>query len=155
MGLTKRRQIPGHSGTQALSGPSAPTVLPPQGSVRKGDTWASDEAGAWLRGEGDLLSAATGRPLALSVQLGVLAHASLERLRDLGRYSRRGSVRRAWGTDMAQLAGEVAHFGHTPEGLNRIQAELLVPLELDVLAGTRTFASRQEVAVFVRDRLPR
>jgi hypothetical protein len=167
MGLTKRRVARGLEPTGPTSErgeervPSVESVprSPPSSpqtarSGRNESTVAADEATAWLRGEGDLLRAATGRPVTVAVQLGVLAHGSAERLGALGRCSRRGSVRRAWGTDMADLAGAVAQCGQSAEALGRFQAEFLVPLELDVLAGRRTFASRGELAAYVRDRLP-
>jgi hypothetical protein len=49
----------------------------------------------WLRGQADLLIAGMGGQVPVVVQLGVLAHADLDRLADLGRNSRLGSVRRA------------------------------------------------------------
>jgi hypothetical protein len=163
MGLTKRRVVRGLEPTgppssraeeRAQSVQSATRTPRTPRSGRNENTAAADEATAWLRGEGDLLWAATGRPVNLAVQLGVLAHGSTERLGALGRYSRRGSVRRAWGTDMAELAGAVARCGQSAEGLSQLQAEFLVPLELDVLAGRRAFASRGELAAYVRDCLP-
>jgi hypothetical protein len=44
----------------------------------------------WLRGRADLLIAGMGGRVPVVVQLGVLAHADLGRLADLGRHSRRG-----------------------------------------------------------------
>ena len=64
------------------------------------------QAGDWLQGNGDLLIAGMGGQVPVAVQLGVLAHADLNRLADLGRNRRLGSVRRTWGTQMARLAGE-------------------------------------------------
>jgi hypothetical protein len=154
MGLTKRRAVREDGASSPPSGEPARSVSPPRRNGGVDGTWVTDEATAWLRGEGDLLTAATGRPLSVPVQIGVLAHASLERLGDLGRYSQRGSVRRSWGTEMARLAGEVARLGQSAEGLRRLQAEHLVPLELDVLAGRRSFASRGELAAHVRGCLP-
>src|SRR5271157_5953421 len=91
---------------------------------------AVDGAEAWLRGQGDLLPAAMGRRVPLIVQLGVLAHADITRLEALGRAARHASVRRAWGTDMARLAGDVARTAGTPARLEEIQRSILVPLEL-------------------------
>ena len=42
----------------------------------------------WLQGQGDLLIAGMGGRVPLAVQVGVLAHADLNRLADLGRHSR-------------------------------------------------------------------
>jgi hypothetical protein len=56
------------------------------------------------------------------VQLGVLARADLGRLADLGRNSWRGSVRRAWGTEMARLADDLAGLAATPSGSPRCSA---------------------------------
>jgi hypothetical protein len=109
-----------------------------------------DEVAAWLRGEADMVIAAMGRRVPLVVQLGVLAHATLDRLHDLGRYGRRGSVRRAWGTEMAHLAGDIADLCRSQEDLNRLQADVLVPLELDVVAGRRDFASREDAVAYLR-----
>ena len=67
----------------------------------------------WLRGRADLLIAGMGGQVPAVVQLGVLARADLGRLADLGRNSRRGSVRRAWGTEMARLAGDLAGLAAT------------------------------------------
>ena len=103
------------------------------------DTGTADRAAAWLRGEGDLVTAGMGRTVPVPVQLGVLAHADIDRLRTLGRFCRRGSVRRTWGTDMARLAGDLAESTGTAEKLRQVQAEVLVPLELDVLAGRRVW----------------
>src|SRR5262245_66514975 len=63
------------------------------------------QAGDWLQGKGDLLIAGMGGQVPVAVQLGVLAHAGLTRLADLGRNRRIGSVRRACGTILAALAG--------------------------------------------------
>ena len=111
---------------------------------------AIDDAAAWLRGEGDLLLAGMGRVVPLPVQVGVLAHANLDRLSALGRYSRRGSIRRTWGSDMASLAGDLARFAASSERLRNLQAESLVPLELDLLAGLRSFASRGALIEYLR-----
>jgi len=113
----------------------------------------AEEVAAWLRGEGDMVIAAMGRSVPLVVQLGVLAHARLARLQDLGRYGRRGSVRRAWGTEMAQLAGDIARLCRSQEELNRLQADVLVPLELDVAAGRRDFARREDAIAYLRGRI--
>ena len=88
------------------------------------------QAGDWLQGQGDLLIAGMGGQVPVAVQLGVLAHADLNRLAGLGRHSRLGSVRRAWGTEMARLAGDLASLAATPERLATLQRDLLVPLEL-------------------------
>ena len=101
-----------------------------------------------------MVTAALGRRVPLVVQLGVLAHAPGDRLRALGRYSRRGSVRRAWGTDMARLAGDIARGCGSPEGLARLQSDVLLPLELDVLAGRRVFSSREDAITYLRDLIP-
>lgn len=118
------------------------------------DTFTTDDAAAWLRGEGDLLSAGMGRVVPVPVQIGVLAHASLDRLSALGRYYRRGSIRRTWGSDMARLAGDLARIAASPEQLRQIQADTLVPLELDVLAGRRRFASRSDLIEYLSSRIP-
>jgi hypothetical protein len=97
--------------------------------------WAED----WLQGRADLLIAGMGGQVPAVVQLGVLAHADLHRLADLGRNSRLGSVRRAWGTEMARLAGLAA----TPGRLAALQRNLLVPLELEALAGRAPFSTRR------------
>jgi hypothetical protein len=65
----------------------------------------AERAEDWLRGRADMLIARMGRQVPAVVQLDVLPHADLGRLADLGRNSRLGSVRRAWGTEMARLAG--------------------------------------------------
>ena len=64
------------------------------------------QAEDWPGGRADLLIAGMGGQGPVVVQLGVLAHADLDRLAGLGRNSRLGSVRRAWGTEMAHLAGD-------------------------------------------------
>jgi hypothetical protein len=115
---------------------------------------ATNEAVAWLRGEGDLLTAGMGRTVPVTVQVGVLAHASLNRLSALGRYSSRGSIRRTWGSDMARLAGELARFAASPAQLRHIQADILVPLELDLLAGRRRFTSRSDLIEYLHICLP-
>lgn len=89
----------------------------------------------WLLGRADLLIAGMGGQVPVAVQLGVLAHADLGRLADLGRHSRLGSVRRAWGTQPARQAGDLAALAATPERLTALQRDLLVPLELEALAG--------------------
>jgi hypothetical protein len=127
----QRRSHPTRSGTE--------TPEPP-------DTGTADRAGAWLRGQGDLLTAGMGRPVPAATQLGVLAHADLARLRDLGRYCRRGSVRRSWGTEMARLAGDLAGRAGSPDGLRQIQGQVLVPLELEVLASQNPWTRRDLIA---------
>jgi hypothetical protein len=106
---------------------------PDKGGSEIADTGTAESAAAWLRGEGDLVTAGMGRPVPASMQLGVLTHGDLERLRNLGRYCRRGSVRRTWGAEMARLAGDIADAAGTRERLEEFQTEVLVPLELKVL----------------------
>ena len=126
-------------------------LVPPHAGGHHGDgVLLAEEVAAWLRGEADMVIAAMGRRVPLGVQLGVLAHAPLDRLRDLGRYGRRGSVRRAWGTEMAQLAGDIAAVCRSEDDLDRLQADVLVPLELDVVAGRREFACRQDAITYLR-----
>jgi hypothetical protein len=108
----------------------------------------------WLSGHGDLLIAGMGGQVPVTVQLGVLAHASLNRLADLGRHSRLGSVRRAWGTEMARLAGDLADLAATPERLADLQRDLLVPLELQALAGRAEFSTRAGAISYLRSQLP-
>jgi hypothetical protein len=108
----------------------------------------------WLRGRADLLFAGMGRQVPVVVQLGVLAHADLDRLADLGDNSRLGSVRRAWGTEMARLAGEVAGLAGTPGRLAALQRDLLVPLELRALAGRAGFSTRAGAISYLRSQLP-
>jgi hypothetical protein len=55
------------------------------------------QAEEWLRGRADLLIAGMSGQVPAVAQLGVLAHADLGRLADLGRNSRLGAVRRTWG----------------------------------------------------------
>ena len=98
------------------------------------------QAGDWLQGNGDLLIAGMGGRVPVAVQLGVLAHADLSRLADLGHSRRLGSVRRAWGTQMARLAA--------------LQRDLLVPLELKALGGNAEFSTRAGAISYLRSRLP-
>jgi hypothetical protein len=108
----------------------------------------------WLRGRADLLIAGMGGRVSAVVQLGVLAHADLGRLADLGRNSRLGSVRRAWGTEMARLAGDLAVLAATPERLAALQRDLLVPLELEALAGRAELSTRTGAISHLRNQLP-
>ena len=108
----------------------------------------------WLRGRADLLIAGMGGQVPVVVQLGVLAHADLDRLADLGHCSRLGSVRRAWGTEMARLAGDLAGLAGTPEGLAALQRDLLVSLELQALAGRAGFSTRAAAISYLRSQLP-
>jgi hypothetical protein len=110
-------------------------------------------AADWLGGRADLLIAAMGRQVPVVVQLGVLAHADLDRLADLGHHSGLGSVRRAWGTEMARLAGDLAHLAATPERLAALQRDLLVPLELEALAGRARFPARADAVSYLRSQL--
>jgi len=112
------------------------------------------QAGDWLRGNGDLLIAGMGGRVPVAVQLGVLAHADLSRLADLGHSRRLGSVRRAWGTQMARLAGDLADFAATPQRLAALQRELLVPLELRALGGSAEFSTRAGAISYLRSQLP-
>ena len=108
----------------------------------------------WLSGQGDLLIAGMGGQVPVTIQLGVLAHADLKRLADLGRHSRLGSVRRGWGTEMARLAGDLASLAATPERLATLQRDLLVPLELQALAGRAEFSTRAGAISYLRSQLP-
>ena len=112
------------------------------------------QAGDWLRGNGDLLIAGMGGRVPVAVQLGVLAHADLSRLADLGHSRRLGSVRRAWGTQMARLAGDLADFAATPQRLAALQRDLLVPLELRALGGAAEFSTRAGAISYLRSQLP-
>jgi hypothetical protein len=112
------------------------------------------QAGDWLQGKGDLLIAGMGGRVPVAVQLGVLAHADLGRLADLGSNRRAGSVRRAWGTQMAGLAGDLADFAATPQRLAALQRDLLVPLELKALGGHAELSTRAGAISYLRSRLP-
>ncbi|HXZ76387.1 MAG TPA: hypothetical protein VEH31_36715 [Streptosporangiaceae bacterium] len=112
------------------------------------------QAGDWLQGKGDLLIAGMGGQVPVAVQLGVLAHADLNRLAGLGRHRRLGSVRRSWGTQMARLAGDLADFAATPQRLAALQRDLLVPLELMALDGSAELATRAGAVSYLRSRLP-
>ena len=108
------------------------------------------QAEDWLRGRADLLIAGMGGQVPVVAQLGVLAHADLGRLADLGRNSRLGAVSRTWGTEMAGLAALAA----TPDRLAVLQRDVLVPLELDVLAGRADVSTRAGVISHLRTQLP-
>jgi hypothetical protein len=95
-----------------------------------------------------------GGQVPVAVQLGVLAHADLNRLAGLGRNRRLGSVRRAWGTQMARLAGDLADFAVTPQRLAALQRNLLVPLELKALGGNAEFSTRAGAVSYLRSHLP-
>lgn len=112
------------------------------------------QAGEWLQGKGDLLIAGMGGQVPVAVQLGVLAHADLGRLADLGNNRRLGSVRRAWGTQMARLAGDLADFAATPQRLAALQRDLLVPLELMALGGRTELSTRAGAISYLRSQLP-
>jgi hypothetical protein len=112
------------------------------------------QAGDWLQGKGDLLIAGMGGQVPVAVQLGVLAHADLTRLADLGRHRQLGSVRRTWGTQMARLAGELADFAATPQRLAALQRDLLVPLELMALGGRAELSTRAGAVSYLRSQLP-
>src|SRR6266480_3863604 len=112
------------------------------------------QAGDWLHGKGDLLIAGMGGRVPVAVQLGVLAHADLGRLADLGHNRRLGSVRRAWGTQMARLAGDLADLAGTPQRLATLQRDLLVPLELRTLGGHAEFSTRAGAISYLRSQLP-
>ena len=112
------------------------------------------QARDWLQGQGDLLIAGMGGQVPVAVQLGVLAHADLNRLADLGRNRRLGSVRRAWGTQMARLAGDLADFAATPQRLAALQRDLLVPLELMALDGRAELSTRAGAVSYLRSQLP-
>src|SRR5215831_15768960 len=112
------------------------------------------QAGDWLQGKGDLLIAGMGGQVPVAVQLGVLAHADLSRLADLGSNRRLGSVRRAWGAPMARLAGDLADFAATPQRLAALQRDLLVPLELMALDGRAELSTRAGAVIYLRNRLP-
>jgi hypothetical protein len=122
-----------------------------------GTTVQADPAGqaqSWLTGTGDLLFVALGEQVPLAVRLGVLAHADISRLTDLGRYCRRGTVRRAWGTAMARLAGDIAQQASTAEALAAFQRDVLQPLELELLAGHVTFTGSSDLIAYLRCCLP-
>ena len=106
-----------------------------------------------LRGRADLLIAGMGGQVPVVIQLGVLAHADLGRLADLGRNSRLGSVRKAWGTEMARLAGDLAALAATPGRLATLQCDLLVPLELEALAGRAELSTRPGAVSHLRNQL--
>ena len=112
------------------------------------------QAEDWLRARADLLIAGMGGQVPVVAQLGVLAHADLGRLADLGRNSRLGAVRRARGTEMARLADELAALASTSDRLAALQRDVLVPLELDVLAGGADVSTRAGVISQLRNQLP-
>jgi hypothetical protein len=133
--MTLRSRLRRHLGIPASAGPAG-------------------QARDWLQGNGDLLIAGMGGRVPVAVQLGVLAHADLNRLADLGSNHRLGSVRRAWGTQMARLAGDLADFAATPQRLAALQRDLLVPLELMALSGSAEVSTRAGAVSYLRSRLP-
>lgn len=110
------------------------------------------QAQSWLTGTGDLAFVAQRGPIPVAVRLGVLAHADLGRLSDLGRNCRRASVRRLWGTEMAAFAGHIARQAGTAEALATYQRDVLQPLELELLAGHVTVTSTGDLIALIRDR---
>lgn len=114
----------------------------------------ASQAESWLSGTGDLAFAALRGQVSLTVRLEVLAHADINRLAELGRNCRRGSVRRTWGTEMARLAGDIAERAGTAEALVAIQRGVLLPLELKLLAGQVTCAGASDLIAYLRCRLP-
>jgi hypothetical protein len=114
----------------------------------------SGRAEDWLQGNGDLLTAGLGGQVPVVVQLGVLAHADLDRLADLGGHRRLGSVRRAWGAEMAGLAGDLAELAATPQRLAALQRDLLVPVELMALGGRAELSTRAGAISYLRSHLP-
>jgi hypothetical protein len=111
------------------------------------------QAQSWLSGTGDLLFASLGGQVPLAVRLGVLAHADFKRLTDLGRHCQRGSVRRAWGTAMAMMAGDIAQQAGTAEALAALQRDVLQPLELELLAGQVRFTATSDLIAYLGYRL--
>jgi hypothetical protein len=111
------------------------------------------QAQSWLGGTGDLLFASLGGQVPLAVRLGVLAHADIARLTDLGRHCQRGSVRRAWGTAMATMAGDIVRQAGTAEALAALQHDVLQPLELELLAGHASFTGTSDLIAYLRRRL--
>ena len=55
---------------------------------------------------------------------------------------------------MARLAGDIDDYAATPERLAVLQRDLLVPLELEVLAGRAEFSTRSGAVSYLRSRLP-
>jgi hypothetical protein len=55
---------------------------------------------------------------------------------------------------MARLAGDIAGYAATPERLAVLQRDLLVPLELEMLAGRAEFSTRSGAISYLRSRLP-
>lgn len=108
----------------------------------------------WPNGRGDMLIAGLGGRVPLAVQVGVLAHADIGRLEDLGRHCRLGSVRRAWGTEMACLAGDIARGAGTQDALAALQRDVLIPVELELLAGRAAFSTAAGAAAYLRNHLP-
>jgi hypothetical protein len=113
----------------------------------------ASQAQSWLNGTGDLVFIGQRGLVPLAVRLGVLAHADMSRLTELGRNRGRGSVRRTWGTEMAGLAGDIAQHAGAAEALAAFQRDILLPLELELLAGHVTFDSSGDLIAYVRDRL--
>lgn len=114
------------------------------------DTDPASQAERWLTGTGDLTFVAMRGQVPLSVRVGVLAHADISRLAGLGRSCRRGAVRRTWGTDMARLAGDIADQAGSPEALAAFQRGVLLPLELNLLAGHATCSTASDLVAYLR-----
>ena len=55
---------------------------------------------------------------------------------------------------MARLAGELAALAATPDRLATLQRDVLVPLELEVLAGRADVSTRAGVISHLRNKLP-
>ena len=58
------------------------------------------------------------------------------------------------GNGDGRLAGDLAVLAATPERLAALQRDLLVPLELDVLAGRADISTRAGVISHLRNQLP-
>lgn len=57
------------------------------------------------------------------------------------------------GTEMARLAGDLAALAATPGRLAALQRDLLVPLELEALAGRAELSTRTGAINHLRDQL--
>jgi hypothetical protein len=101
----------------------------------KGSTIAA-ECSAFLSGEAAALLESRGRIRPCWAWLNALAHgpeSDLERqARSLGRPSTRGR----WETANAFLAGELLATSRRGSSMEALQSDVLVPLELDLLAGS-------------------
>jgi hypothetical protein len=163
MFLDRFRHHPGRSG-RALRPVEVPAPCPGRTADEPGRSELVDETVAFLEGRFAELRSANGGPLAAWMMLNRIGHGDSVDMFDMAVSQRRrtpltgvsSAYHHVWSTAQRTVATRVLERALDPDEIRRVQRDVLVPLELDLVARSDdapvTFAQVTAAALDALDR---